>query len=965
MSKRKLRVLGVLPGAANLKPILKEFSAKGSGIVTSLSDAKLRCIRNVYPLEQNLEVDQFGLVVGKIMQLAELPVLGLANAGQVRAAIAAACRNLPEDSAYAKSSMFPGAQRRILATLDELRQWRIDVASLELCASSVSGGLRSKLESLIHVERELAESLGRLGATRNVDRLESCIASDARIQGKLRLLLIAESQVDPIHLDWIEWCVKSGAELTLVLDSGPPGSQAFSNASGIAKKLNVPLENRGDPNVLQARLFTTEHADGRPIEVSIRSVSDTLSECEWALRSVIERLSAGAAPESIAVCTRDPESYVPLLEASAARLGLRLSTARRVPLLSNSFAKVMLQVLEACASTDCRLLSGLASSTYFATTVSQGKALVEAAANAYRHGEDQWPVLDDWVRNATDSAPWLNPILDWRRRYGQGAATLSDWLDRLREFGQQEWHQAALDPRSEMSERDSYAQSALLRSLAQHASVERVRSGSKLDLGAFVVACRLVWDDSDVSTPSFANGVTVASSPAEIGDVDVLYVLGMLEGIFPRRRTEDPVLTDEERRNLSTTQPGSPKLRDSHDKAAAERDVFYRLCGTPRSTLVFSYPQTEEDRDNVRAFYLSEIERVLDGKFEVEHFPRSMLVPAQPLAEADVRLSLALSSPREPPLPNVLQSASVKEELSRAGSLPISVRELADELDCPFHYFARHFLELRPNLQRSFWTSLYRLPEEVCLPALESPESARTALRGALDRLLARLLGVAEPHVLALMRSGGRRLIEDWVSREFNARKVWPRREVNKAPSYEDGDLRQRVLSEEGDILLKGRLPAISLSNGYRMLHLFRRAELQEMQGFQRPHEDVFGRALKGRDRFEIGLYLLTLGKPRAAVGIEVDSTSGGRTMFLTPPPTGQMSKADMGGMRVSPISEPNWKRLREEIVEKINLAMRRIRTAKIEATPGEHCATCECGELCRRSSSFSEESDPFEVRDE
>ena len=51
---------------------------------------------------------------------------------------------------------------------------------------------------------------------------------------------------------------------------------------------------------------------------------------------------------------------------------------------------------------------------------------------------------------------------------------------------------------------------------------------------------------------------------------------GMLEGVFPRRRSEDPILTDLERAEISLYLETRP-LPDSHREARRERDQFYRL----------------------------------------------------------------------------------------------------------------------------------------------------------------------------------------------------------------------------------------------------------------------------------------------------------------------------------------------------------------------------------------------------
>ena len=82
----------------------------------------------------------------------------------------------------------------------------------------------------------------------------------------------------------------------------------------------------------------------------------------------------------------------------------------------------------------------------------------------------------------------------------------------------------------------------------------------------------------------------------------------------PKRRIEDPILNDEDRIFLHHHFSDLPPLKDSFSVARSERDLFIRLCSVAEKKLVFSYPQTDETKDNVPAFYLTELEKILTEK---------------------------------------------------------------------------------------------------------------------------------------------------------------------------------------------------------------------------------------------------------------------------------------------------------------------------------------------------------------
>lgn len=405
--------------------------------------------------------------------------------------------------------------------------------------------------------------------------------------------------------------------------------------------------------------------------------------------------------------------------------------------------------------------------------------------------------------------------------------------------------------------------------------------------------------------------------------------------------------------------PDRVPIRNSHDKAAAERDEFCRLCGAAREKLVFSYPQTDDDRDNVKAFYLTEVERALEGNLIKLDHPRTDLTEIPPIVEADRRLAWALDAERAAPLTKELQTEEAKLSVSEAAKRHLTPADLSEVLECPFQFLVQRHLRLAPNRRRSRWHRLFRLPRDTGLASLPEREDAKRALGLALEAELARLISDGSPHDLALMDAGGKRLIDEWLEREFAARSLWPRERLIDKPSFERGDLRSKLKAGDSFVNLEGDFPALSERNGYRVLHLFASAELEEPG---KGGEELWDR-LKERLQFEIGLYLSALavnGEKR--VGVEVDTPSSGRLLFLSPRPGEESFRSDHGrGFKVVALDYERRMSIAKNVSDATKRAAARIQQAIVGPEPGKACRTCDFGELCRSSTEYGEEVEPFE----
>lgn len=959
MPQDKIRVISAIPGATSLGPILAEFSQKGQGIVSSLSDQSLRAAASLLPEDCPSEVAPFGEVVGKFFSMCGGHPSSIARRGHMEAAIALACEEERGEGPFGEAARFPGTHRCIQRTLGELGSWGIGITELRSIASRSSPDLRAKLEVLADIGAHAEESLNHLGLRTNDDRIRECVG--LRVESKARLphlLNLSATEATPMDIAWIKWAAGAGAAVTVVVDGTPARRGLFAPSDRVAAALGVKPHVAGTQNPLAASLFSSE-AIPLPLEedrfrVSISSAADRLAEAEWALRSCLGDAEDGIPLDRISIYVRDLEGYAPMILFASNRLGVPVRMARRAPLLTNAFARTLLLAVEVCASSDVRALLPLLKSSYLAISY-EGQAEIEGALkSAYALGSRQWPALEQWAAGKMDEYRWLGALLKWRIESRQDRATLVGWMERLRSLIEaMELGQASAHGPESVRSRDVRAQNSLQRALAHHASVRSVRDNRPLDLHEFVAACGSILEESDTSVPVGEIGVQVVNAGEQLGRVDSLYVLGMLEGVFPRRRREDPVLTDEERSEISSLHGGTPLLQ-SHDLARAERDEFYRVCASPEQKITLSYPQTDEDRDNIPAFYLREVERAMGDRMgsPIDH-PRRELTPAACTIDADQRLQAALRAERENPLPNTLATEEAAAFLRVSEEGPFTPHELREVLECPFRYASARRLELRPHRERSRWSALRRLPELAQIAKAENADAARQALKAALEEEIARIYPDSSDYDLALLEAGAKRLIEEWVEREIAARALWPKeRDTVNAPDRFGGQaLKGELPLFGGKLRLEGRVSATARMGEYSVAMITER---------QRANENPETHELSDLDKLEMGLYLLALHGKGKAAAVESESLHGERTLYVLPRVPGmQLASRRQQGLRVVDLGEP--RDFLETTKKQLKKALRLISKPEVEATPYDHCRWCDFGELCRRHIDYSEERDPFE----
>lgn len=905
-------------------------------------------LKSLEDSETPREIKSFGEIVGTLSHQS----LSVARTSLRIAAMSKECERLDEDSPFYKTRKFSGLHRRLVRCLDELEGWELDSQGLRRVAVECEPRLRDKLSGLGNVADATWDVLRRIGKVSNAARMRSALDGDTVVI-RNPVVLVLGSTYEPVLAKWIKWAVKGGNSLTIVVDWHPTAPDLYRGARRLEADLGVQAEEVTASNALSSSIFSESQSPGLAVEVRIQSAPDPLYEAEFVVRECARRLGEGADPTSLAVFARNLDDYTPSISLAARRFGVPLSMPRRVPLLTNGLAQVVLQSIKYCAGNDVRAIIELARSTYFRLDPDTFNDLVAGAKDAFRAGSGQWDVLAQWAALDEDRYKWLTDLLAWRSENVREAQTLRDWVDRVYELGALPWNANSVD--SPVAVRDDHAKTALIRPLSEHASVELASQTKQYSLNAFASLCERLWDDETVTIPSEPGGVQVTSSAAAIRDVETLFVLGLLEGVFPRRRSEDPILSDADREAISAI-AGGPALPSSFDVSAEERDEFHRLCSAAGSKLILSYPLTQEDRDNVPAFYLTEVERAVPEVIKID-LTRQMLTGTPEYAtDADLGLRAAQAAPKDPAPDFDIVTEEAALAIAPRESPAYSARDFRRVLECPFQFVMRSRLGLRPSDQGLAWFALANLPSRGRLYSLADEESAEASLGKALEEFLDETVADLPAHEHALLRTGGKRLVAEWVEREFNARKIWNRDPEKVVPLVTMGGSDGMLAGEltfggQRTVRLRGTVPAVSRSAGQKTVHLTQQVVRGELEDGE----------LEPLDKLELGIYLFAAHEPSTRLAIEVDTLSGKRTLYALP--RGALRADAVNKLAVFDLEgQPEFfKGIKEKLYE----ALDKFAKPTIEATPGFHCQRCEYGELCRLHRDFGEVIDPFEFSDE
>ena len=952
MADVRFRVTAVSPGGGGLSEGLRSCVHSGT-VVTAYSDSRLKLAAEVLDDVEDVEFLSFGDLVGQVLRMSGESQDRLVTRAQRDAMTAIACDSLAGDTLLERSSKLPGMAKLISERADELRHFGIGPNALRSVWGRVGNELAKKLETLAEILELVKDSLDVTHRETVSDRIARCLEIQSLDKGPLQQVVVIAGPEDlPDFDDWVRWLTAQGVYVDVLIEVIPGRTDLFDMSYRCMSRLGARKPKvAGDRNWFEC-LFTDGKSPVAP-STQIFSAPDPLSECEWIVRKCIELHESGATLSSIGVYLRDPNHYAPLLEASASRLGLPLDITRSVPLLSSGLAAVILQALKACTSDDVRHMARLGKTSYCRTGTDEFWELWNQASHLSRGGRDGWADLSAWLQQSPLELPWLKSILAWREECVSGTTRLSKWLERLRALvGESTIADSSAEGESPISPRDLRAQTVLQRSLADLAFVYDQAGHRELSLPEFVALAERIWKGESITVRSDHKGVVVCQDETAFPQFEHLFVPGMLEGNMPRRRSEDPLLNDDERAELSVL--FGTRLTTSRDKSHAERDNFVRICAAANKGLVFSYPLSDNERDSIPAFYLEELKRAVNGQVVETRYPRDLIVPPESecVAEQDKAIRSALNGERHYIGVQFLTQPWAKSCVALNWDDGMTPEELGRLLTCPFQSNFIYRLALQSPLRRVGTWILLDLPGRAGLATASDRDTATKGLMFALEELLDTYSPSLEAWEIALLRSTGERFVSDWVEREFRSRDIWPRSySASNVPLGQNG-LRNDPSLNGRKLMLKGSVPGLTIVEGVSIAQFYEAAPFKGDK-FQ---ESI----LSSSEDFVLGVYLMCqFQRTTNGTGVEVDSTSGSRTLGVLAASRQGFRSDQASGLVTKTLSEsPNamYRSIKNRLNEALNIAAEN--TAK--ATPGSHCFHCRYGELCRVSSEFGEVESPF-----
>ncbi|MFZ2059667.1 MAG: PD-(D/E)XK nuclease family protein, partial [Candidatus Binatus sp.] len=564
----------------------------------------------------------------------------------------------------------PGFSRALARTLIELRWNNIAVDDLR----ALGGPGAAIAATLAQFDAELAEAklIDRAGMLKVATRAVLAI-EPPRFVG-LPILLLDPSVESSLDRDFLAALASRSPSILATIPAGDsPVQTILEDALGVrATTLSASADENLAPSLerLQTHLFADTAPPERDVDetVTVISAPGEMHECVEIARRIACEARRGVPFDRIAVLLHDPVRYAPYLQEALARADIPAYFARgtRRP---EPGGRAMLALL-CCAAED---LSARRFAEYLSLAqvpdsdhprddqpaVSPDAELAPVSLESDLEVEndakdppgdtdvsDPVPVIEGTAR-----APWR-----WERLLVDAAVIGSSerWHKRLAGLGNE-----LAARRKEIADDDAYAASLerrildlahlgevampilsmleaaprdatwgdwlkFLRGLVDLAIRDRepvLAALAELEPMAPVGPVgldevRLVLNDrlGRLEAPRRVRryGAVFVAPPnrARGMDFDIVIVPGLAERMFPRKLTEDPILSDAARARLS------PYLARNERRVGAERLALRIAAGAACARAMFSYPRVDLDqgRPRVPSFYALEVLRAAEGR---------------------------------------------------------------------------------------------------------------------------------------------------------------------------------------------------------------------------------------------------------------------------------------------------------------------------------------------------------------
>lgn len=372
---------------------------------------------------------------------------------------------------------------------------------------------------------------------------------------------------------------------------------------------------------------------------------DIAGEVAAVLRRVKALLLNGTPPDQIMITLRDWALYQPYFLAYGAEFGVPLALHYGLSLADVPVIKTLLDAVEAARDGFTRRdVLAILKSPYAAFAALDADAIAKLEAASYRglvvRGRDQWleairfaakPPLRDEDDDSDSFTPLLTPEEGAALEAAltaffdaltppQGKQSLDTyirWIENLIGVDSQATPDAPPAPvdtnatlnmmaqvRAAQNEtvlsRDLQALDALMRALRGMLNTQRLvqqifrqpREARLMKADDFFVELHRAVESVTLNPRPNRSGQVLVTTAADARGLshDVVFVLGLAEGLFPAPVPPDPLYLDSERARLTQ---GGASLR-ARTERATDDGLFYELICLPRQHLILSRPTAQD-----------------------------------------------------------------------------------------------------------------------------------------------------------------------------------------------------------------------------------------------------------------------------------------------------------------------------------------------------------------------------------
>ncbi len=355
-------------------------------------------------------------------------------------------------------------------------------------------------------------------------------------------------------------------------------------------------------------------AKGHPPEFgiieTIVEAPEPHDELRWIAHDIRQRCASGLALSQVAVAMR--------VEAPYRRIAIQTLTAAGIQCTGESPRNLAATV----GGRACLTLLDLARGEWHRDSLIawlQSAPIVNPADRS-RTPVTQWDAMSRRAGVISGYEQWVERLAQWENAHGQYRATarsLSGFVEQLAADiaapTSQSWsawsqwltrlcttYLGNIQQLNEWPEADVTAYERVLSAIESLAALSAAQPSANLDEVTATMTDLLGATAERLG--SFGHGVFIATTPELRGcTFDVVYIVGMSEGMYPPRGSENPLLGDRLREEFL---PDSPVQRT---RASREREIHHHAAATAQH-LIYTYPRGDvrEQRSFLPSQYVIE-----------------------------------------------------------------------------------------------------------------------------------------------------------------------------------------------------------------------------------------------------------------------------------------------------------------------------------------------------------------------